>query len=317
MSPNLWRLYWATWLANISLIVVDVTWGGRAGLSVLRSDIEWMIVRCGLGVLLASVLMRAAVSRRLLATTRGDAYGEAGVGVLWVTTLACFSGAAMFFQYLSVSVSAPDIANWLVSADARLGIDWPSLYHAMRARPWLDVTLSLAYQSVFPQLALLPLVLIYTRNIASYAEFVVQFMVASAVVMLIATLFPAESAFVHFHIQDPNTVSTVSDFMDFRTGKMRELSIWTAQGLISFPSFHAVLGVLFTYATRKVERLFPFVFGWNALMIVSTPTHGGHYVWDVIMGLVVGAIAIAIGRVLAGVRRDASAQAPVIDYRGT
>jgi membrane-associated phospholipid phosphatase len=54
---------------------------------------------------------------------------------------------------------------------------------------------------------------------------------------------------------------------------------------------------LFTYAHRG-SRLFVPVAVFNALMLLSIPSEGGHYLVDVLGGVTVGGLAIVMTRVL-------------------
>jgi membrane-associated phospholipid phosphatase len=47
---------------------------------------------------------------------------------------------------------------------------------------------------------------------------------------------------------------------------------------------------------RHVRRLFPIFIVLNTLMVISTPSHGGHYVVDVVAGIAVGVLAVWISR---------------------
>ncbi len=64
------------------------------------------------------------------------------------------------------------------------------------------------------------------------------------------------------------------------------------QGIISFPSFHTSLGVLFTYVVRKRRLILLPVALLNVAMIVSVLTEGGHFLVDVVAGAAVAAAAI-------------------------
>jgi membrane-associated phospholipid phosphatase len=52
------------------------------------------------------------------------------------------------------------------------------------------------------------------------------------------------------------------------------------------------MAVLFTYSLRRLRLLFYIAVPLNVLMILSTPTQGGHYLADVIAGLLLSALTI-------------------------
>jgi membrane-associated phospholipid phosphatase len=64
------------------------------------------------------------------------------------------------------------------------------------------------------------------------------------------------------------------------------------EGLITFPSFHTTLAVLFVAALRK-HRLALVIGGVvNGSMLLSIPSEGGHYLVDVFAGALVAVLAI-------------------------
>jgi hypothetical protein len=62
-----------------------------------------------------------------------------------------------------------------------------------------------------------------------------------------------------------------------------------SEGIITFPSLHAALGILFSVAVWPVKGLRWCAFGLNGLMLLATPAYGSHYVVDVIAGILVAA----------------------------
>ncbi|MBB5413557.1 hypothetical protein HDG34_007535 [Paraburkholderia sp. HC6.4b] len=55
----------------------------------------------------------------------------------------------------------------------------------------------------------------------------------------------------------------------------------------------ALPAIVFIYALRRTPRLLLFAIPLNVTMILSTPTQGGHYLADVIAGLLLSAQTIA------------------------
>jgi membrane-associated phospholipid phosphatase len=88
-----------------------------------------------------------------------------------------------------------------------------------------------------------------------------------------------------------------------RDGALKVIDITAAQGLVSMPSFHTTLAVLFMYSLRQYRILFRAGIALNAVMILSTPTQGGHYLADVFAGLLLAAATIVAYRALFDRRR--------------
>ena len=89
----------------------------------------------------------------------------------------------------------------------------------------------------------------------------------------------------------------VEDLVGLRHGNLPSLDMMLLKGVIAFPSFHAVLAMLFTYAHRRAPTFLPMAV-FNGLMLLAIPSEGGHYLVDIIGGVVVGGVAILATSVL-------------------
>ncbi|WP_321876829.1 phosphatase PAP2 family protein [Paraburkholderia bannensis] len=302
------RIYAATWWVTIVLIVIDLVWMRDSRLHIQTDSAILSVQTIALIVAITGVFW--AVSRRpFKAPARKRLYENVAHVFMWIAVLAVFTHVGIVFQYLCVTTGFPLISDALISADSAPGFHWLDTYRWVGAHHWIRVVLEFAYASGSVQLFAVPIILALTANSRDYAEFVVQFIVATTLVVLIALVAPAESAFIKFGIHDPGTVSTVSDFMPLRNGSARELVFSSAQGLVSFPSLHAILALCLAYALRHVRPLFLAGIALNALMILSTPTQGGHYLSDVLSGLAVGmAVIYLVRKVFAEAKRSKTLQ---------
>ncbi|UEP28754.1 MULTISPECIES: phosphatase PAP2 family protein [unclassified Burkholderia] len=286
-----------------------------AGVCVTHAD--WVVNPDSVVELAKSVAIGFAASgflaalscvRRYRDITRMLRCREFAFALLSVALLATLSAAFAVLDYLCVALAPPPVENHLVRFDAMLGFHWPDLYRWVMAQTGLHRVLDLAYRSGMPQLIAVPFILAAARRVDDLAEFVAQFMFAVIVVVLVSTPFPAASAFIHFGITDPGTASTVTHYDLLRSGQFHRLNLAESQGLVSLPSFHVMLALLFAYAVRHVRYVFPAAVVLNAVMIASTPTQGGHYLADVIAGLVCGVLSIvAVRRWMAGRRTTETA----------
>ncbi|MGF6726291.1 membrane-associated phospholipid phosphatase [Paraburkholderia sp. GAS41] len=216
----------------------------------------------------------------------------------WMIALAVFCMAASILSRLSVAAAFPLIDPQLARIDETVGFDWLAWYHWVQQHPTLFFILNLAYGSGLAQTIVVPLVLGLNGARLELAEHMMRFMLATVICLVVATLFPAASAFLHFHIADPGTSSAVSTFFPIRNGTLRVIDLSDQQGLVSMPSMHTAMAILFAYALRRIP-VFAYVAAMlNAVMIVSTPTHGGHYLIDVVAGALLAVLTIALIRQL-------------------
>ncbi|MFM0665832.1 phosphatase PAP2 family protein [Paraburkholderia sediminicola] len=291
MPKKLQTIYGGTWLLTVLMLLIDWIWASRIGFRVeSKSAMHTMRIILGVFAISGLILIISRITYKDIA--RKLFYRNAAHSFMWVTVLVTFTHVCAVFQYLCVTTDFPLVNNSLISVDYALGFHWPDIYRWIKTHHLVRSALDLAYASGAYQLLAIPVILAITLNSQDYAEFVVQFIVSATLVILISVPFPAESAFVHFGVHDPNTVSTVSDFSLFRNGSTRELAFTSVQGLVSFPSFHTILALCLAYSLRHVRFVFPIGIAMNLLMILSTPTQGGHYLSDVLAGLIAGVLVI-------------------------
>jgi len=107
---------------------------------------------------------------------------------------------------------------------------------------------------------------------------------------------PAEGAWAYYGVAHLVDAYYLPDFYALRAREMPEIVMAKTTGIIQFPSFHAAVALIFIYESRGIRILFPACMGLNALMIISTPTWGGHHLSDVLAGLAVVPCAIFILR---------------------
>jgi hypothetical protein len=263
------------------------------------------------GILICVIVWINARTPHASAHRRWDRhFRELGNTTRWMLLFAAFLTVTDVLTYLSVTVNAPLIDDQLIRFDRFLGFDWVRTYQWVYEHRPLWYVLEAAYESGLVQAIAIPVVLGMTGRRRDLTEFVACIMVASVACLAIATLFPAASAFLHFGIDHPNTSSTVSQFLPLRSGSLRIFDLDHPQGLVSMPSFHTIVGVLFAYSLRHVRYLFPFAAVLNLVMIVSTPTQGGHYLADLLGGLVVAAATTIVVRISMDLLSGRDAQVP-------
>ena len=83
-----------------------------------------------------------------------------------------------------------------------------------------------------------------------------------------------------------------------RDGSLRALDLFQLGGVVTFPSFHAAAAVLYAWALWPVCWIRWLALLPNAAMLVATPIGGGHFLADVIAGIIVAGLSIlAAGRI--------------------
>jgi hypothetical protein len=61
-------------------------------------------------------------------------------------------------------------------------------------------------------------------------------------------------------------------------------NLFAMQGIVTMPSYHTVMAVIFTYAFRGTGLIGYGIATLNLVMLVSIPPIGGHYLFDMLAG---------------------------------
>jgi len=204
-----------------------------------------------------------------------------------------------FLRLLTYAIAAnhrPWADPLLARCDAALGLSAEQLIHWVDARPWLALALKAAYFSIIPQTILAIVYLGWTNRREVLERFLVRFMLCGLVTAVLFYFLPAQGTCASYNVSTPDYYQPILDHLHALRSGARTLITWReAEGLITFPSFHAIWGVLLTAGFYRT-RLFIPVALLNAVMIVSTVPVGMHYFTDVLAGLTISLAAIVLVR---------------------
>lgn len=297
--------------ATLFLLALDVVWClmghwtvGSRGL-VIR-------VSVALGILIPLIVARYRRDERLKTV------------IVCSSILLLFSLTAAVFSYLIVSTNAELVDTSLARWDRALGFDWPQVFLWLQQKPTLDWILAVAYASVIPQIIVVIVHLSLTNRRKTLAEFNGAFVVSFLIIEIVSAFFPAAGPFKYYAGVVHADASMLSHFEPLRSGALRTIDLFATQGLVSIPSFHAILAILLIYAMRetRIRMLFLLV---NIVVLVSTPTRGGHYLVDLIAGAFTvltvigmwnGRIPGLVAKVVSGVQTAGVSDQPAPDFTG-
>ncbi|HUO01995.1 MAG TPA: phosphatase PAP2 family protein [Rhizomicrobium sp.] len=258
-----------------------VEWGGLV--LVALADLVWahaihfhLVTGTRDFLLIAIVLALMGVARGLKA--------ERAALVMEYFCLSLVTTAAYgVFSYLAMaSAYGPLRDGPFLAADRALGFDWPALYRWIMARPGLALTLQLLYASMLAQGLIAGVVLGMRGERHDMRVLFRIIFIASFICCIGAMLAPALGPYQVFHIQGRGAfLIDMKHLLSHRnlTFRLRELT-----GVISFPSFHAVVALAYAWGLRRAGLMGMAMLGINAGMFLSIPAFGGHYLVDVIAG---------------------------------
>lgn len=212
--------------------------------------------------------------------------------------IIAFASVAAPLSYIAASASLPLWDAQLAEWDQKFSLDWMAWLEFMNAAPFLHSVTKIAYGSFAAQTTIIVMALGFTRRPLHMRMFILALCATTLVVIGISALMPAQGEWGYRQLSlsnSPVVLPTVRDlplpvFFGLRDGTYRQLVADNAEGIISFPSLHAALGLLFIFALRPVRRLRWPAFILNAVMIAATPIEGSHYFADVFAGLAIAAV---------------------------
>ncbi len=218
--------------------------------------------------------------------------------------LAAFTAVGAPLSYLAASLNLPLQDAPLDAIDRALGLDWPALLAWMNTNPLLHPLFSAAYLSFTVQATATILALAFTGRLLHLRHFLIAFMLAAVVTIAISALLPAQGVWGHYALvakDYPDIIPATREIHlpivhGLRDGSFRRLMGAGAEGIITFPSLHAAMGVIFILALWPVRALRWIGLAVNLVMIAATPVDGGHYFVDILAGIVIAPACWAVTR---------------------
>jgi len=207
-----------------------------------------------------------------------------------------FAAVGAPLSYIAATAGFPLQDAALEAIDRHLGIDWTQLMTFVSLRPGLQLVLSFAHSSFALQTLTTVLVLGIAGQLTRLSSFITAFIATTLVIIAISAVCPAAGPWLFLEIQPANangflppSSSSWPVFLALRDGTLHTVYGIRSEGIITFPSLHAALGVLYPAALWRVKSVRWFALGLNILLVIATPAYGSHYVVDVIAGILIAA----------------------------
>lgn len=219
--------------------------------------------------------------------------------------------------YVAGAMNLPLQDANLLAIDRALGLDWRAYLDFVNDRPLLATWLSYGYTMIRWPVFAIPVVLAAAYRFRRMQEFTCAFAVALIVTTTISAFVPAIGVFQQIgldpaafvNIEPRAYLDQMRDLGPVRDGRLRELDLLNLAGIVTFPSFHACSAVLYAWAFWPVWWMRPVALFANGAMLAATPVDGGHYFIDIMAGVAVAVLAIAVAQA-ASRRIETGAVAP-------
>lgn len=202
-----------------------------------------------------------------------------------------FGISCIVLTYLVAAMRLPLVDGALHDADLTIGFHWHAFSHWLENHPIPATILRWAYNSLAVQPLVVLFLLVGEDEIKQATDFFLAMMVSAIVVVIISVALPA--------LGYPGGIGRahIIALIHARHHALQTISAGKITGIVTFPSFHAAMGVIIAYTMRtRLWRRVIFI-PLNVLLIVATAPVGGHYLVDTIAGCMVGgAVLYAVAK---------------------
>lgn len=212
-----------------------------------------------------------------------------------LTQVVLFTTSFTILMYCCAALNAPLVDRQLRSIDLFLGVDIAAIKAWCDTWPTLRLMLTVAYNSMILQTALVVIVLGFSERRMDLENFVLQFMATTLVTAVCFALLPAESTCGTYGYS-PSAAQQLflNDLHAVRSGQLSVISLTNAQGLITIPSYHTTWAILLAWSLRNVAWIrYPIVL-LNIAVVGATMALGWHYFIDIIAGALLAVAGIGL-----------------------
>ena len=280
---------WAL-LLLLGLAVAALQW--RSPLPIEQASLRNLLLAC-------ATLSGAAIFYRRVRPQ--EQFAVMCIGLMHVLL---FSVLGAILSYLLARESGALWDDRFAAWDHALGFDWLGYVRLVDSLPSLALLFRLSYVSLVPQVIALVCVLGFTLRLAELRSTLLAAIVSGSTIVLLSPLFPAVSNFVHLGLDAADFRSVnphagylhLAHFTALRDGTMASLRLTEMQGIITFPSYHAGLATVTCWGFWRsgIGSMRAIGCPVALLTIAATPVDGGHYFVDVIAGVAIGILSIAV-----------------------
>ncbi|MGZ5809516.1 MAG: phosphatase PAP2 family protein [Xanthobacteraceae bacterium] len=294
------------WLSIACVALVDAIWLPLSRLKFASNN--WKLIFTVLLIFVAALLFCAFVTWRLRdSTDRVGAFLRVcikRVDILLATMIVvAFCGLlGVIYCYLATSAALPLQDGFLAAIDRALGFDWLTFLHTTNTDAGIARLLVAAYKSSEVMLLFTILWLSACGQGERVSEFLALLCLTSAGVAAGLIAVPAAGAYAFYKPLAAEFSNFSADagmyhyplFTALRSAAAPAIDFAVPNGVVTFPSFHTVLGIIITYALRGTRWIFVPALGINGLMLVSTLPEGGHHLIDLFAGAAIAVVAIVV-----------------------
>ena len=226
-----------------------------------------------------------------------DSFASLLFGLGFLLTMSLLSWPLSEF---ALTIAGPRIDYKLAAIDRALGFDWPAVMAWFAYHPHLNRALMVAYSCSAAQVTAAIFIVEFMRTAEKIDLVCLCIAISGTLTVAIWTLAPSFGAITVYFLPPEIAARLPLDLnLDYAHRMVAMLGrgpgnieTFDVNGLVGFPSFHAVEAVISTWSVRKWPKIFVVFIAFNAIAFVSMPVQGGHHFIDLIGGVAVAAVSI-------------------------
>ncbi len=268
------------WLALSVLAVADAIWSAAAGFSFTAG-----LATTGFPLAALACAFSVRVwGKHPWAAQTGEYIALSGSAIL----------AFGAMSYLCCAVGRPLADAALLHFDRALGFDWLYWFDLLRAHRMVLAGLRIAYDSMPYQAIYFAVLFGLLGDRARLREMFWIVFVAGLFTSAGSVFVPALGAFKAFGLDRYGDYLPVME--QLRSGTDLHFAFAAMTGVVSFPSFHTTMALVYVYGFRGTGTVGRVMAGLNIAMLFAIPFFGGHYLADMLAGAVVALLSVIMAR---------------------
>lgn len=297
MNPKPFKISGLAWLLAIAQTAVIMMWVALSDRISFHFSPPPVSQQIALAVLVSALALVFLFGQRLPLSIVERAK-VVGLGLCFA--VPAFTGIRIL-NHLTMTIPFPLADDPLAAWDRAIGLDWYAYASWIgQATAWHDVIrFTYSYTTQLTAFLFIGLALLGRSQHAK--EFIELLFFGALFSVVVGAAFPAQAAMVHLaddHLRamfgGPVGVYHLKDLELLRGTGPIVLGFNYIPGLVTFPSYHTIAGILVVYACRGSAWTFFAAVYLMGAMLLGTPVYGGHYFIDIIAGAVVAGLLIAL-----------------------
>jgi PAP2 superfamily len=281
--------HWAMWLAVLALLAANSIWL----LANPRISIEALYASNNAVAVTIAII---AIAFRVMRFESFDWFlHRVWAVLLYVLLAAVLMINLQIISHLMMTIDFPMADERLLAWDKAIGFDWLAYAKLITSLPLLTNIVFFAYNELtFAGLAIIAAMLIILNLRVRALEIMFLIVATAFICILLSSAFAAKGTLAL--MVDPelasrlnlgNLSSQAEIIAELRSTNPIHMAIANLEGIVSFPSFHTCMALIAAWCCRGRWYTFTLGVANAAAILIATPIFGGHYLVDLIGGLIV------------------------------